>query len=514
MIQCFITLTMMLLIPVLTFAQPDNLMKGTVFLDANHNGIRDKSEKGIGGVSVSNGREVVRSSATGEWALPKGDNESVFVIKPANYSVPVSSEMLPGYYFLLSANHATNSSISGSVDFALARCAEKKKFTALFFGDTQARGMKEVNYINHDVVEELIGTDAAFGVSLGDITADGPELFGNVSQGIAQIGIPWYNTFGNHDNDRNAKTNDEKSESFVRMFGPATYAFEYGDVAFIDLNDIFFQPNGRSISHFTDNQLAFVKNYLSNVPMNKLVVLMMHSPIVSCDNREKIYALLQERKYTFSISGHVHEQMNIFINQSMGWHGIGEHHHLVNATVCGSWWCGALDELGIPHATMNDGAPNGYSVISFDGNRYCVRFKAARRPDNYQMNIYLPDEIRTDSLDSVKVLVNVFAGSERSVVEMTIDNNNTWIPLQKIQVVDPEIARMHRLSPILQQKVDGQLLEDIFGNAMDAPSKSRHMWQATLPGSGISAGTHRLTVRTTDMYRKIWTAYRVFNVIN
>ena len=481
MLQNIILLSLILMIPVFTFAQPDYLIKGTVFLDANHNSIRDKSEKGIGGVCISNGREVVRSSVNGEWALTIGDNESVFVIKPANYSVPVNSEMLPRYFFLLSTNHATNSSFTGTIDFPLVRYAEKKKFTAIFFGDTQARGLKEVNFINHDIVEELIGTEAAFGVSLGDITADGPELFGNVSQGIAQIGIPWYNTFGNHDNDRTAKTNDDKRASFVRMFGPATYAFEYGDVAFIDLNDIFFQPDGRSISHFTDNQLAFVKNYLSNVPMNKLVVLMMHSPIVSCDNREKMYELLQGRKYTFSISGHVHEQMNIFITKAMGWHGDGEHHHLVNATVCGSWWCGALDELGIPHATMNDGAPNGYSVISFDGNSYSIRFKAARRPENYQMNIYLPDEIRADQIDSAKILVNLFAGSERSIVEMCIDNDNHWIPLTKIMLADPEIARMHQLSQILQQKVGGQLLEDVFGNAMDAPSKSRHMWQVNLP---------------------------------
>jgi len=502
------------LIPAFSLAQRDSMIKGTVFLDNNHNGALDISEIGIGGVGVSNGCDVVWSDASGRWTLPKGENGSVFVIKPANYSVPVDSEMLPRYFFLFPANPGTDTSLARSLDFPMVSCAENKKFTALFFGDTQARGVKEVNYINHDVVEELIGTEAAFGVSLGDITADGPELFGHVSRGIAQIGIPWYNTFGNHDNDRDAKTMEEKSISFTRKFGPATYAFEYGEVVFIDLNDIFFQSDGKYISHFTESQLAFVKNYLSRVPTHKLLVLMMHSPIVSCDNKDKLYELLKERKYTFSISGHVHDQMNIFVTHSMGWQGTGDHHHLVNATVCGSWWCGALDELGIPHATMNDGAPNGYSAITFDGNRYSVRFKAARRPENYQMNIYLPEEIRSDKMDSIEVLVNIFAGSERSAVEMSIDNSNRWIPLKHTLTADPEVARMHRLSPFLQQKMDGQLLEDIFGNAMDRPSKSRHMWQSNLPGSGITAGTHRLTVRTTDMYGQTWTAHRIFNVIS
>ncbi len=90
--------------------------------------------------------------------------------------------------------------------------------------------------------------------------------------------------------------------------------------------------------------------------------------------------------------------------ENKGWHGTTPHHHLINATVCGSWWCGLNDERGIPHATMNDGAPNGYSVITFEGNKYNVRFKAAGRPVDYQMNIYLPDDIDQNASDTTNVL--------------------------------------------------------------------------------------------------------------
>lgn len=135
----------------------------------------------------------------------------------------------------------------------------------------------------------------------------------------------------------------------------------------------------------------------------------------------------------------------------------------IKGTVCGSWWCGTTDEVGIPHATMNDGAPNGYSVITFDGNKYSVRYKAARRPENYQMNIYLPGEIVADETKPTKLLVNVFAGSERSVVEMQLDNKDDWIMLDKVDHADPEVFRMHLLSPYLQKVADGKLLEDVFG---------------------------------------------------
>ncbi len=477
------------------------IQKGVVFNDLNKNNSIDSGEPGIPSVCVSNGKWVVKTDQNGRFSIEAEPGETVFVIKPPGFAVPVSEIQVPQYW---------NKSQSGEIKFPLLKQEEPKKFDALFFGDTQARGMKEVNYIFHDVVEELIGSKAAFGVTLGDIVADDPELMDDVAAGIAQIGIPWYNIIGNHDNDRDAKTNDDRDNTFEKFFGPSTYAFEYADVAFIGLNDIFFNPDGKYISHFTDRQLEFVKNYLAFVPENKLVVLMMHSPIVACDNREAMFRLLENRPNTFSVSGHVHEQLNLFVDEKLGWKGKTPHHHLINATVCGSWWCGLKDETGIPHATMNDGAPNGYSIISFDGNKYSVQFKAARRPADYQMNIYLPDDLTKTMADTSHILVNVFAGSEKSVVEMQVDNGN-WIKMEKCKTIDPEILRMHQLSPYLDTEINGNKLDDIFGYSMDYPSVSTHIWKAAFP-KGIKPGAHKLTVQSTDMYNQTYTAHRVFNV--
>lgn len=476
-------------------------VKGLVFLDENGNQKMDTGEMGIENICISNGSDVVQTDKNGEFTIQVEPGETVFVIKPSGYGVPASKIQIPQYWSKLN---------SGKISFALIKQEEKKQFDVLFFGDTQARGMKEANYIYHDVVEELIGSKAAFGVTLGDIVADDPELMDDVASGIAQIGIPWYNIIGNHDNDRNAKTNEERDNTFEKFFGPSTFAFEYSDVAFIGLNNIFFKPDGKYISHFTDRQLDFVKNYLQFVPENKLVMLMMHSPVVACDNREAMFRLLEKRENTFSVSGHVHEQINLFVDEAQGWKGKEPHHHLINATVCGSWWCGLKDETGIPHATMNDGAPNGYSIITFDGNKYSVQFKAARRPADYQLNIYLPDALTKTAADTIHVLVNVFAGSEKSVVEMQIDNGD-WIKMENFKTIDPEILRMHQLTPFLNEKVNGQQLDDIFGYSMDYPSVSYHIWKAKLPDK-ISMGTHKVTVRTTDMYKQTYTAHRIFNI--
>ena len=74
-------------------------IQGIVFLDNNKNGVQDANESGIENVLVSNGRDVVRTSKTGNWKLdadPKA--EQVFVIKPSGYQVPVSSYQTPLYY--------------------------------------------------------------------------------------------------------------------------------------------------------------------------------------------------------------------------------------------------------------------------------------------------------------------------------------------------------------------------------------------------------------------------------
>ena len=118
-------------------------------------------------------------------------------------------------------------------------------------------------------------------------------MMDDVASGIAQIGIPWYNIFGNHDNDRNADVNSERDNTFEEFFGPSTYAYEYGQVAFIALNNIYFQENGKYKPHFTERQLKFVANYLSHISEDKLIVLMMHAPIVACDNREDLYRIIE-----------------------------------------------------------------------------------------------------------------------------------------------------------------------------------------------------------------------------
>ncbi|MCC5931891.1 MAG: calcineurin-like phosphoesterase C-terminal domain-containing protein [Cyclobacteriaceae bacterium] len=494
--------------------------KGIIYSDNNGNGHRDRGERGLPGVLVSNGSMVVKTDKQGKWELPYDDDTGFFVIKPHGYVLPLNEFGSPAHYYLHKPNGSPELQVPGveptgplpaSIDFGLIPQAQSDTFSMLVFSDPQARGLKEVNYISHDVVEECFGTEAVFGITLGDIVADDPNLFEEVSRSTAQIGIPWYYAFGNHDNNRDAIEMEHNDETFERFFGPSSYAFEYGKVSFIVLRDIMFYETGKYKSEYTPAQLEFVKNYLNHIPEDRLIVIMQHAPIMITRNHRRLFEIIDQRPHTFSIAGHTHRMAHAFFGKEQHWQGVQPHHHFVTATVSGSWWCGLKDELGIPHATMNDGAPNGYSILHFTGNQYKIQFKAARRPADYQMNIFLDDDIAQASLDTTQVLVNVFAGSSRSRIEYRIKGHSDWMNMDYEPGRDPGNMKMHLLSPYLDIEKDGVKLDAIFGWKMDYPSVSTHIWKATLPVH-LDMGTYTLEVRSYDMFEQQFYGRRIFRV--
>lgn len=140
------------LLSFLSFGQ--KLATGIVFHDSNRNKIRDKGELPLAGVAVSNGKEVVLTDKAGKWFLPVGDDTGFFVVKPSGYMTPVDYSMIPQHYYLHKPKGSPDLQVNGllptgplpkSIDFPLWKQIEEKKFKALVFGDTQARGITEVN---------------------------------------------------------------------------------------------------------------------------------------------------------------------------------------------------------------------------------------------------------------------------------------------------------------------------------------------------------------------------------
>lgn len=496
----------------------EQIAQGSVYHDLNDNRSRDKGEPGLPGVLVSNQVDITKTDAEGNWSLPASDDCSFFVIKPRGWTSPVNDHQLPQFYYTHKPKGSPKSHYPGvaptgplpaSIDFPLRKNDEGGTFKAIFFGDTQARDKKELDYMARDTIPELIGTDASFGVTLGDILFDDLSLFETHNSIVALIGRPWFNVIGNHDINFDSPDDQHSDETFERYFGPNYFAFQYGPVHFLALDNIhwggskYHGGNGKYSGRFGPEQIQFVSKLLSHIPENELIVLMMHIPLHASDSeaestsdREQLFRLIENRPYTMSISGHTHWHAHQFLDGKNGWKGPNPHHHVVNVTVCGSWWSGEPDPRGIPHSILRDGAPRGYSIITFDGSQAIVDFKATRRPANYQLRIEAPPVISSDDKDTM-IHVNVFNGSQKSTVRMRIGETGDWIPLTKTLEADPEYTALKNSENGREKHLQGRRLPD--------PVPSRHLWKAPLPAS-LPVGTHRIWVQTEDMYGRSFDA--------
>lgn len=494
---------------------PPQLAMGRVFLDVNSNGKFESEDLPLDGVRVSNGLDIVRTNAEGRYELPIGEEGQIFVIKPRGYRTRLNAQQLPQFYYLHKPQGSPRLKFPGvaptgplpqSIDFPLYRQDEPEQFRIVLFGDTQPRNLTEVDYMAHDVIADLRGTEAAFGVTLGDIVFDDLNVFEPLIQAVGLIGIPWYNVIGNHDINYDALSREHANETYERWFGPSYYTFDYGPVHFVVMDNIDWVVPADGVTKpafrgaFGSTQLQFLKKDLEMIPRDQMVVLMMHVPLNNTADHQDLFRLIEQRPFSLSISAHQHYHQHLFFDSSQGWRGPQPHHHLVNVTVCGSWWSGSKDERGIPHALMSDGAPNGYSLLTFDGQQYRLEFVGAGNDRGRQMRIHLENEIFSDQ--GTRFLVNVFDGSSRSQVQFSLDGQN-WLDCRKVEEADPLYVRLYEAEQTLQPPPAPKMTQ---------PGISSHLWAAEIP-AGLPVGTQLLRLRVTDMHGQTFQSERSFRVV-
>lgn len=245
--------------------------------------------------------------------------------------------------------------------------------------------------------------------------------------------------------------------------------------------------------------MPVVSNLLAHTPTDHLIVIATHIPMMglneveSTENLDALMRAISTHPHTLSVSGHTHVQRHYFIGSEHGYTppGNATHLHYNIPTASGTWWRGPLDERGIPHTMMRDGAPSGYAILSIDGNAYTARFKAAGFPAHYQINILAPDE----ATGAEPFLVNVFNGSERSTVEFRIPGLTDWTPMAFDPQPDPHYTTL----------VEADTSPSHGRNRLNKAIDSTHIWSAALPAN-LPAGTHWLEVRTTDIHDHTHTA--------
>ncbi len=502
--------------------QEINIVKGIVFHDKTMTGLFDPAQDTpLEGIAVSNGREIAISDQNGLYELPHRDNSAIFVIKPRNWIVPVDEDQLPQFYVFHSTTGASGTKFEGLpptlplpdlINFPLYPADEPDKFNVLVFGDTQARNEKEVYYMSQDALPELIGVDAEFGITLGDIVYDNLNMFEHVKQSISTIGIPWHNVLGNHDLDFTANNDWDARGAFYRNFGPSWYSFSYGTAHFIVLDNIRWiveEDKRYYTAGLGDDQMEFLRNELGRLDKNQLVFLLAHRPWnmgpreiwQNVDEKNEFFKLLAGYPNSVSLVSHTHRHYHHFLGSEENFPGYNPHHMISVGTICGAWWSGAPDEYGIPHAMMSDGTPTSYAFLHIDGSEWKMSWKAARRPAEFQMHVYAPETVTTQESAGIYVTAHIFNALPTAEVKMRIGNSGEWIYMEKISKPDPV--------RVIVTEREAELGEVPWRNISRA-ALSEYLWEAKI-NTKLNTGVHVIQVKAIDKWWE-YTGNRLIHV--
>ncbi|MEE7548421.1 calcineurin phosphoesterase, partial [Xanthomonas sp. Kuri4-1] len=432
---------------------------GTVYEEHDGRPGRGRDEPGVAGVQVSNGERIVRTDAQGRYRLPVRDGQTVFVIKPGDRDFVPAADGLPAFWrhyaprgsARLKYPGIARSDARGSWDFAVTPAQRRDAFQMLVFADTQTANRADVGYYERDIVAPIAGkVPARLGTTLGDVVDDDLSLYPALNRITARLGVPWFHVPGNHDLNQDAPDDAGSLSSWRAVYGPDTYAVEEGGASFVFLDDVVYTPRARPdyVGGLREDQFAFLQAYLSALPRERLVVLGLHIPLFDASpgqetfrhaDRERLFALLRDFPHVLVLSGHTHNQRHYYHGAAEGWHGAQPLHEYNVGAACGAFWSGIKDAEGIPDATMSDGTPNGYAVLSVaPGGAYALAYHAARAPDDAQLALHAPRVLRQGAYAAWGVYANVFMGQDDTDVQFRIDGG-AWQPMRRVERPDPRL---------------------------------------------------------------------------
>ncbi|WP_430431786.1 calcineurin-like phosphoesterase C-terminal domain-containing protein [Oceanicaulis sp.] len=398
-------------------------ISGVVFEDLDRNGRHDRSEPGVEGVRVSNGRDWVITNAAGQYEIAVRPDMNLTFVQPSGWQAPVDHRNVPQFSYIHKPGGTGYSMRFGglpdtgpapeAVNFPIIRRpAETRAFSCAVVGDSQTYSNQEVSWFRDGVVQDLAEmdlTDQDCALYVGDVVGDDLGLLDRLLEVGSVVGAPQWLVHGNHDFDFDAQSDADSADSWRRIYGPNYFAFEMGDVLFVALDNVvypcgpedyasghdFCAPDARPTynGRVTQDQLVWLEGLIESTPSDMLIVLSHHIPFVSfvdstsdkhqTDNLDRIHDLVSGHQ-ALSLSGHTHSTENHAPGQVFdGWTentGTGPlpFRHIVAGAASGAWYAGDLNVDGNPMSLQRMGAPNGVVMLDFDGVDYAERYVGAR----------------------------------------------------------------------------------------------------------------------------------------
>ncbi len=380
--------------------------------------VMDTSGKGVANVVVNDGQNFTTTDSRGQWTLTTDTCASkfVYISTPPAFELPQRDGLARFYIPVGEAVGRRNN------DFTLRRRkTTSRSFTYLAISDPQvlddrelARWREETAADLRHTADSLRGRGDIVAVTLGDLVFDTPDMFDGYANSCKRLGMTVFQTIGNHDFDKryqdlhNARRGGQFAEhNYYRLFGPADYSFNIGGVHVVTMKNIDYMGDRKYTENITDAQLAWLERDLSYVPKGSVVFLNMHAAgwnSVMGEGNVRSAARLAKvlggyRVHVFC--GHTHFYQNVIVTDSIYQHNIG--------AACGAWWGGDVNQCG---------APNGYLIVSVDGDDVRWHYKPTKAGTSVQMRLYAPGKFRR----AKKYLVaNVWDYDPRCRVEWSED---------------------------------------------------------------------------------------------
>ncbi|HYF71035.1 MAG TPA: calcineurin-like phosphoesterase family protein [Ohtaekwangia sp.] len=371
--------------------QPSPITSGVKDLSSiKATGVVRSNGKGIAGVSVTDGINVVVTDKRGNYSLTTNTTaEFIYISTPKGYAFTNSHGVTKFYERII----VTAGSFRA--DFELTKLdRDDRLHTFIVWADPQIQTpedavlLKTVSAPDTKQLVTTLGPDAlVHGFGCGDLVWDRFDLFPDYKEAFGQVGIPFFQVIGNHDMDLDSRTDDYSARTFKDLFGPTYYSFNRGDIHYVVLDDVFFLGTSKKyIGYIAERQFAWLEQDLAQVKPGSTVVVSVHIPVNTgvkrrnplegepiggvVSNRRELYRILKPYK-AHIMSGHTH-----FNEKVLEGDNVIEH---VHGAVCGAWWTGPI---------CYDGTPNGYGVYEVDGSDIKWYHKAVGHDRQHQFRIY------------------------------------------------------------------------------------------------------------------------------
>ena len=335
----------------------------------------------VAGVVVSDGDNFAVTDSKGVFSLESSEEAPfVFIVTPSGY-VAESEDGFPRFYLPRDGRR--------SYDFELkAFGSPDGGFELLAIGDPQPQTEEHMSRLQSEImpaltqiVEECRQRNALpeAAILLGDIVWDRMYLMPRVREIFSTLGIPVYPVIGNHDHEFPTANEKEARAKYESFFGPVDYSFNRGDVHIVSMDNIIHecQESAGYTGGFSAEQYEWLKQDLSYVPKDKMVILCVHIPFRNSKYAyyDEVLELLSQYKYATIMSAHTHSNIN-HIHTKNG-KEIFEH---VTGTSCGAWWRSTV---------CTEGTPIGFGIYRIEGAAMKEwNYKSVQHGEDFQIRLY------------------------------------------------------------------------------------------------------------------------------